>query len=58
MHINRLKNKEVFFMAGGNNLEVFNSDGVICWLKLLKYFAVINVIGINVASSERSSHVL
>ena len=58
MYINRLKNKKVFIGAGGKNLEVFNSDGVICLLKMIKYFAVINVIGINVDSSERSPHVL
>ena len=57
MYINRFKNKEVFIRAGGNDLEVFNSDGVICLLKMIKYSAV-NIIGINVASSKRSSHVL
>ena len=58
MCLNRFKNKKVFIGAGGNDLEVFNSDGVICLLKMIKYFAVINVIEINVASSERSPHVL
>ena len=58
MYINRLKNKKLFIGAGGNDLEVFNSDGVICLHKMIKYFAVINVIEINIASSERYSHVL
>ena len=46
MHINRFKNKQVFIRAGGKDLEVFNSDGVIFLLKMFKYFA------------ERSSHML
>ena len=29
MYINRFKNKQVFIRAGGKDLEVFNSDGVI-----------------------------
>ena len=41
MYINRLKNKMIFIGAGGKDLEVFNSDGVICLLKILKYFVVI-----------------
>ena len=36
MYINRLKNKKVFFGAGGNDLEVFNSAGVIRLLKMIK----------------------
>ena len=57
MYINGLKNKKVFIGAGGDDLEDFNSDGVICLLKMTKNFAVI-IIGINVASSKRSSPVL
>ena len=58
MYINGLKNKKVFIGAGGNDLEeIFNSDGVISLLKMTKNFAA-NIIGINVASSKRSSHVL
>ena len=58
MYINRLKNKKIFIGAGGNDLEIFNSDGVICLLKIIKNFAVINIIGINVVNSKRSSLIL
>ena len=50
MYKNRLKNKKVFIGAGSNDLEVFNSDGEICSLKMINNFAV-NIIGINVVSS-------
>ena len=49
----RLKNKQLFIRAGGKDLEVFNSDWVICLFKMFKYFAVINFIWIDVASSEK-----
>ena len=58
MNINRFKNKEVFIRAGGKDLEILNSDGVIFLFKMFKYFAVINFVWIDVTSSKRSSHVL
>ena len=44
MYINRFKNEEVFIRAGGKDLEIFNSDGVIFSFKMFKYFAVINFV--------------